>query len=31
MASAKLQIYQAFIEDELGFPPSILARRVHEL
>jgi hypothetical protein len=29
-ASAKLLIYQAFIEDELGFPKH-LARRVHEL
>ena len=29
-ASAKLVIYQAFIEDELGFPKH-LARRVHEL
>jgi hypothetical protein len=30
VASAKLLIYQAFIEDELGFPKH-LARRVHEL
>jgi hypothetical protein len=29
-ASAKLLIYQAFIEDELGFPKH-LARRVHVL
>src|ERR1019366_6358989 len=29
-ASAKLLIYLAFIEDELGFPKH-LARRVHEL
>jgi hypothetical protein len=29
-ASAKLLIYQAFIEDELGFPKH-LARRVHDL
>ena len=29
-AAAKLLIYQAFIEDELGFPKH-LARRVHEL
>ena len=29
-ASAKLLIYRAFIEDELGFPKH-LARRVHEL
>jgi hypothetical protein len=28
--SAKLLIYQAFIEDEIGFPKH-LARRVHEL
>lgn len=29
-ASAKLSIYQAFIDDEFGFPKH-LARRVHEL
>ena len=29
-AAAKLLIYQAFIEDEAGFPKH-LARRVHEL
>jgi len=29
-ASAKLLIYQAFIEDETGFPKH-LARRVHDL
>ena len=29
-AAGKLLIYQAFIEDELGFPKH-LARRVHEL
>src|SRR3974390_2054993 len=29
-ASAKLLIYQAFIEDEFGFPRH-LARRVHDL
>ena len=29
-ASAKLLIYQAFIEDEAGFPKH-LARRVHDL
>jgi hypothetical protein len=29
-AAAKLLIYQAFIEDEAGFPKH-LARRVHDL